>query len=202
MKNKYSYWLFNGAIHRKDRDKIKRIASKSGYSDATIHAGEEGNPMGITEPSPETRKSGISFIDQGYIYQLLCPYINGANESAGWNFDIDWVEPVQIARYSKNEHYTWHRDGGSDAHHSYKEGINVRGKVRKLSLVTKLSDNYTGGELQFSLQGMRAEHERLEVDMEIGDVIVFPSFVFHRSAPVTKGIKYSATMWSLGSPFK
>ncbi len=201
MQTKYSYWLFEGALSSKDRDKIKRTASKSGYSNATIHADGQ-NPSVVKNPDAETRKSGITFIDQEYIYDLLCPYILGANQSAGWNFDLDWFEPVQIARYERDEHYTWHRDGGSDAHHSYKSGGNIIGKVRKLSLVAKLSNSYTGGDLQFSVQGIRADPERLDVDMKIGDVIVFPSFVFHRSAPVTKGIKYSATMWSLGSPFK
>ena len=200
MKTKYSYWLFSDVIPRKDRNKIKRLASECGYSDAEIHTDEYDNVVGPADA--ETRKSGIAFTDKPYIYELLCPYVRGANASAGWDFNIDLFEPVQIARYKKGEHYSWHRDGGSDIHHSYKYRPDINGKVRKLSLVAKLSNDYIGGELEFVLQGLRATHEILKVNMEVGDIIVFPSFVFHRSTPVTKGVKYSATMWCLGPPFK
>jgi PKHD-type hydroxylase len=35
-----------------------------------------------------------------------------------------------------------------------------------------------------------------------GSIIVFPSFVWHRVKPVTKGTRYSLVMWNLGYPFK
>jgi len=33
-------------------------------------------------------------------------------------------------------------------------------------------------------------------------IIVFPSDMEHRVAPVTKGIRYSLVVWFLGPPFK
>ena len=35
-----------------------------------------------------------------------------------------------------------------------------------------------------------------------GSIIVFPSFCWHRVAPVTKGTRYSLVMWNLGRPFR
>ena len=35
MQTKYSYWVFRDAIPEKDRNKVKRIAKKSGYGKAT-----------------------------------------------------------------------------------------------------------------------------------------------------------------------
>ena len=35
-----------------------------------------------------------------------------------------------------------------------------------------------------------------------GSIIVFPSFVWHRVKPVTKGTRYSLVIWNLGYPFK
>ena len=35
-----------------------------------------------------------------------------------------------------------------------------------------------------------------------GSIIVFPSFVWHRVKPVTKGLRYSLVNWNLGWPFK
>ena len=35
-----------------------------------------------------------------------------------------------------------------------------------------------------------------------GSVIVFPSFVWHRVTPVTKGTRYSLVLWTCGQPFR
>jgi len=35
-----------------------------------------------------------------------------------------------------------------------------------------------------------------------GSVIIFPSFVWHRVKPVTKGIRHSLVCWNLGYPFR
>ena len=35
-----------------------------------------------------------------------------------------------------------------------------------------------------------------------GSIIVFPSFVWHRVKPITKGVRYSLVLWHLGYPFK
>ena len=36
---------------------------------------------------------------------------------------------------------------------------------------------------------------------EKGSIVVFPSFVYHRVKPVTKGVRYSLVVWNLGNPF-
>jgi len=35
-----------------------------------------------------------------------------------------------------------------------------------------------------------------------GSIVVFPSDMEHRVAPVTKGIRYSLVVWFVGPPFK
>ena len=35
-----------------------------------------------------------------------------------------------------------------------------------------------------------------------GSLIVFPSDLWHRVKPVTKGVRYSLVIWNLGGPFK
>ena len=68
---------------------------------------------------------------------------------------------------------------------------------------------YEGGELEFDFRNydphMRDEAKHLKQAEEIlpkGSIIVFPSFVWHRVKPVTKGTRYSLVMWNLGYPFK
>jgi len=68
---------------------------------------------------------------------------------------------------------------------------------------------YKGGELEFDLRNydppMRDESKHLIQCKQIlpkGSIIVFPSFMWHRVKPVTKGTRYSLVMWTLGYPFK
>jgi len=35
-----------------------------------------------------------------------------------------------------------------------------------------------------------------------GSIIVFPSFYQHKISPITKGVRNSLVMWTLGKPFK
>jgi len=198
MITKYSYWLFRDVLSEKDRNKIKRIAKKSGYSEATTRDDDL-----ITKPKDHTvRNTDVAFSSNQHLYNIFIPFVNSANEQGGWKYDIDWFEPVQIARYKKNQHYSWHTDGNGDHFSSYPAGADSKGKVRKLSLVACLSNGYVGGDLELSLQREDQENEVLYPKMSVGDVIVFPSYVYHRSASITKGTKYSASMWCLGAPFR
>ena len=79
---------------------------------------------------------------------------------------------------------------------------NFSGNVRKVSLVACLSNGYVGGDLELALQRQDEPNEILYPKMECGDVIVFPSYVYHRSTEITEGTKYSLAMWALGPPFK
>ena len=199
MQTKYSYWLFKNVLSEKDRNKIKRIAKKAGYEKATIMSFEDNI---VKEQDSKVRNTDVSFSSDQFLYDTLCPFVVSANESAGWKYDLDWFEPVQIAKYKKNHHYSWHTDCQCDHFAAYPEGDNIKGKIRKNSLVACLSNGYVGGDLELALQKQEEENEILYPEMNVGDVIVFPSYVYHRSTSITKGIKYSASMWCLGPPFK
>ena len=201
MRTKYFYWHFSSGLSEKEINKIKEIASKSGYLSGVTRKDD----LSENDDDIEYRDSEVSFSEDSRLYDILCPFVFAANESAGWNYDIDWFEKVQIAKYSETPHSAWHNDGGSDIHGSYTDEGGFKGKVRKLSLVSILSDKYIGGDLEFSIQDNDKENvfnEVLKPDLGIGDIIVFPSYVYHRSTQIKKGTKYSATMWCLGFPFK
>jgi len=82
------------------------------------------------------------------------------------------------------------------------------GKIRKLSVTVSLSDNkdYKGGELQFYLNSPKLkEKDKIKICEEVktqGSIVVFPSHLWHRVTPVTKGTRYSLVMWNLGLPWK
>ena len=68
------------------------------------------------------------------------------------------------------------------------------------------SDDYEGGELEFDFRNLDPNQKQVIVPckeiMERGSIVVFPSHLWHRVQPVTKGIRYSLVLWNLGHPFK
>ena len=70
--------------------------------------------------------------------------------------------------------------------------------VRKISMTILLSDpkEFKGGDLEFMTQGNKPPH------LIQGQAVFFASFIRHRVAKVTKGVRRSLVMWFNGPPFK
>ena len=153
----------------------------------------------------QKRNSNIVWLDDNWIYQKIQPIVQQANVEAGWNFDWDWSEKCQFTKYNENQFYDWHCDSFKTPYNQ-PDNISFHNKIRKLSVTCNLSDpkDYEGGELEFDFSNI-SDKNNIKKCTEIlprGSVVVFPSFVWHRVAPVTKGTRYSLVMWNLGYPFK
>jgi PKHD-type hydroxylase len=64
-----------------------------------------------------------------------------------------------------------------------------------------LNDSFEGGQFEFASYS-KGNCTVTPLEMKKGQVIVFPSHMEHRVAPVTKGTRYSLVCWFLGPPFK
>jgi PKHD-type hydroxylase len=154
----------------------------------------------------KTRDSNIAWLNDRWIYKEIQPFINEANQLAGWNFDWDFSESCQFTKYKLNQFYDWHCDAW-DAPYTNKDNKDTFGKIRKLSVTCSLSDpkDYEGGELEFDFRNMEPGKPTVRKCVEIaprGSIVVFPSHVWHRVKPVTKGTRYSLVIWNLGYPFR
>jgi len=152
----------------------------------------------------KVRISDVVWTADQWIYDTIWPWMEQANERAGWKYDIRSAESMQITRYKKGGFYQFHKDGQNDHLSKYDEPDNEfkHGHVRKLSMTVLLNSNYEGGEFQFATYSKeKCKIETPEFN-KTGMIIVFASDVEHRVAPVTKGIRYSLVTWFLGPPFK
>ena len=144
------------------------------------------------------RDSNVIWLDQSWIYRVILPFVHEANKNAGWNFEIDGAEKIQFTKYNKNQFYYWHCDSFPKP--------NKQGKIRKLSVTCSLSDpsEYRGGKLEFDLKNdnLKSNKKECKEILTQGSIVVFPSFVWHRVKPVTKGIRHSLVLWNTGDPFK
>ena len=203
------YWYFQSAIPSKICDDIleygnsleKQIALTGLYGDA-----DRSDPPSEEEIKDiqKKRKSDIVWMSDQWIYNEIHPYIHQANASAGWNFQWDWSESCQFTEYKKGQYYDWHCDS-SETPYDKPEEVNSHGKIRKLSMTLCLTDpeEYEGGDMEFAFHDEDGDKQP-KICEEIrpkGSVIVFPSFVWHRVKPVTRGIRNSLVCWNLGQPY-
>jgi len=152
------------------------------------------------------RDSNVVWLNDYWIYKEIHPYIHEANKLAGWNFDWDFSESCQFTKYKLNQFYDWHCDSWEGPYNDPKD-LNKHNKIRKLSVTCSLSnpEDYKGGELEFDFRNMEPNKPSIRKCAEIsprGSIVVFPSHVWHRVKPVTKGIRYSLVIWNLGYSFK
>jgi len=202
------YWYFKSAVPSRICDDIikyglsksERMARTGGYGDKELTRDQ-------IKDMKRKRNSDLVWMNDRWIYNELQPYVHLANKKAGWNFNWERSESCQFTKYKLNQYYDWHCDSDSKP---YEKG-NDKGMIRKLSMTCQLTDGseYEGGELEFDFRQydphMRDESKHLQKAKEIlpkGSIIVFPSFVWHRVKPVTKGTRYSLVMWSTGYPYK
>ena len=241
------YYYFSGIIPKETCQKILQLGINKIEKEKTLgidtsattfgnhHKQDKLNSIPLTDKSFEelktdseiyVRDSEVTWFNEDWIYKLLRPYLDQANEAAGWKYDYDISEEIQFTKYGLNQFYGWHSDGSSDhigkykrfipgisperkngtPDHGYTDNVNMIGKVRKLSMTVNLSEpgSYEGGNLKFDF-GPHSSNKRFYECTEIrpqGSIIVFPSYVHHQVTPVTKGTRYSLVMWTLGKPFR
>ena len=210
MNLQYYYWWFKSAIPPRICDDIINYGLT--HKDGIAITGKLGHDRDLQKQPlnkkeiknlKKKRDSSIVWMNDRWIYKEIQPYIHQANQSAGWNFNWDYSESCQFTKYKPGQYYDWHCDSWDGV---YKEKGSTQGKIRKLSVTVSLSDkkDYSGGELEFQFRNLdNPKVSRVcEEILPKGSLVVFPSFVWHRVKPVTKGVRYSLVVWNLGYPFK
>ena len=209
MNLKYYYWFWKNVIPRRLCDEIIQYGLKHKQGRATT--GDQGrdrdplkNPLSVKEIKQlkKKRDSAVVWMNDNWIYKEIQPYVHHANVSAGWNFQWKQSESCQFTIYTKGQYYGWHKDSWDE---SYTIPGTLQGKIRKLSMTVSLSDQkeYSGGNLEFDFRAISKNKPWVckEINSK-GSLVVFPSFVWHRVTPVTRGTRYSLVSWHSGAPFK
>ena len=204
MLHNFKYWYFKKAIPERICDLIiqrgKEFEPEVGGTGDNIHAEKQRRgeiPLNI-------RKSYIRWLDDQWIYRQIYPFIHEANKNAKWNYLWDTSEQIQFTEYGPDQYYDWHQDSYLEPYAENHRFESWRGLTRKLSVTVSLSNpgDYQGGVLQFDLSSREVGEKSVDcLDiLDKGSLVVFPSWMWHRVTPVTKGVRYSAVIWCLGKP--
>ena len=140
----------------------------------------------------KTRTSHISWIPFKTMPEMYKDIETMMKKTNGNHFGFDGMqitEQAQYTEYPSGGFYDWHMD--SDVNFVHEP------TVRKISMTCLLSheSEFEGGELQI----VRDENKAKLVQ---GQAIFFASFIRHRVAPVTRGVRKSLVMWFGGPPLK
>jgi PKHD-type hydroxylase len=202
------YYYFKSALTPRFCDEVIKYGNKQ-QEQIALTGGQQKKKDKLNKKDlndlKKKRDSNIVWMNDRWIYKETQPYVATANQAAGWNFNWDWSESCQFTKYKLNQFYDWHCDSWDHPYNSPNDP-NSHGKIRKLSVTCCLSDpkDYEGGELEFQFRN-QDDPTLTRTCTEIlprGSIVVFPSFVWHRIKPVTKGVRYSLVMWNLGYPFR
>ena len=147
MHLKNSYWWFKSALSPEECQKIidmgnAKLAAMEAVGESTEGwtennkqkgaVGEEAiaqNEIPLSEVDTSNAKtyvrdSQVAWLDDQWLYDRIYPFINSANNLAGWNWDFDFSEVFQFTKYnSPGGFYGWHKDGGSDWNEIYRRYI-------------------------------------------------------------------------------
>jgi PKHD-type hydroxylase len=205
------YYFFKEALTPRFCDEIIKYG-KSQQEQLALTGGQtekvnKGKPLEEKDilDLKKKRDSNIVWLSDSWIYKELHPYVHQANRLAGWNFEWSFSEACQFTKYGIKQHYGFHCDSWNSPYDN-PANPDTHGKIRKLSMTCSLSDpsEYEGGQLQFQFRNEddpTTTRNCIEI-LPRGSICVFPSHVWHQVTPVTKGIRYSLVVWSLGYPFK
>ena len=153
-----------------------------------------GNKQGIKGGvlDTQTRTSHISWIPFKKMADMYKDIEQIMKTTNGNHFGFDGMQITEMAQYTEYPEggfYEWHVDNDVNMQHEP--------PVRKISMTCLLSpeDQFDGGDLEIMSPGKR-------IKLEQGHAICFASFLNHRVAPVTRGVRQSLVMWFGGEPFK
>lgn len=167
-------------------DQLIRLVQAHDLADAGLVGGTK---------SAQIRSAKLAWLDDipaaAWVLDAMITCVATANRNT-FNFDLtDFGESPQVARYAAAgaDHFDWHADIGAG----------VWAAKRKLTIVVQLSDptDYEGGTLQ-----LRPDSTITDAPATRGTATIFPSFVLHRVTPVTKGTRWSLTLWAHGPAFR
>jgi PKHD-type hydroxylase len=205
------YYYFQSALTPRFCDELIKYG-KSQQEQIALTGGQtnkinQGKPLDDKDilDLKQKRDSNIAWLNDRWIYKEIQPFIHQANRLANWNFDWDFSESCQFTKYGPGQHYGAHCDSW-ESPYANADNKDTFGKIRKLSVTCSLSDpsEYEGGELEFQFRNQddpTPKKKCVEI-LPRGSICVFPSFVWHEVKPVTKGVRYSLVIWSLGYPFR
>lgn len=126
------------------------------------------------------RKTEVRWVEEKHhreLYAEIGRIVVEHQRVLGVDGPLRFASSMQLATYREGHHFTWHRDVGP-----------ADPVQRLISISVLLSDDFTGGQMEFK----KPESPMLR---KPGDMIMFTSDEMHRVVPVISGTRNSLVAW-------
>tara|TARA_R110000744_G_scaffold142766_1_gene254498 strand:+ start:1536 stop:2111 length:576 start_codon:yes stop_codon:yes gene_type:complete len=182
--------VYDNILPEKVINKLLKICKNIDWDDALI--GEDKEGKGVLDANiRKTKMYLLQDIDNSmtnvHWYNVMFKTFshnlqNYVTNNKIKNIPHKGLDSIQILKYNKTDHYTWHVDAGPNNN-------------RVLSCVYFLNENYEGGELCFKNPDGTGE---FAIPKKKNRMVVWPSsFLYpHTVKPIKSGEKYSIVSWT------
>lgn len=152
---------------------------------------------------PQQRKADVVLLDSPppdllWMWEKFNNLIAHYNDLY-FNFDIYGYNYLQYAKYEPGGKHEFHMDLPMDGKTVQ---YNLLEHLRKMTVILLLGEpgiDFEGGE--FQINHFSEQYPR-NTNLKKGHVIIFPSFLLHRVAPVISGVRESIAVWPVGPKFR
>lgn len=186
------YYRYNSGITKDVANTIRNSFDEGLALDSTVYS--SSSKSNKEEKSPIRNSKNFWIPNTHWISGMMFHFVNVANQ-INFNFDLEmWCGDIQYTIYEgSNTYYDWHSDFSPDFNKDF---------VRKLSISLMLSssEEYDGGELELDMG--KGGNENAKFKLNVGDLVVFPSNMWHKVNPITSGKRVCLVGWFGGPPFK
>ena len=155
------------------------------------------------------RDSKVSWLNDQWLYDTILPYVDKANQYAGWRYNYDYCESFQFTVYEPDGFYNWHRDGGSDHYAKYKRYIEGISPPRPSNRKDRLPPGYVkNNQLFFGDSAIASSDSTVTIinDGQLGndfnlngnDITGSGNILITGSIEVTSSVDYSGNIIAYG----
>jgi len=147
----------------------------------------------IKDIHPERKNLDVLSVETNSLRPTIDKFFDYTKKLNRRMFGLDLWDDLPLAMnvniYNKNQEYPYHRDKNTAGESS---------DVKLTAILNISQESYTGG--QFSLF-LGEEKTIPEID-EVGTMLIFPSYLYHRVSPVTQGQRITISAWLEGPNWK
>jgi PKHD-type hydroxylase len=152
---------------------------------------------------PEQRRANIVLTNQPdekteWLWQKFNNLIAHYNDRY-FNFDLYGFNYLQYAKYDVGDKHEFHMDLPLDGKHIDTLLLQHLRKITVVLLLNEPGVDFEGGDFQIN---HFSEQYPWSTNLKKGSVLLFPSFLLHRVAPILSGNRQSITIWAVGPKFK
>lgn len=180
-------YFYNHVFSKDECETILALKETHPTSESRVVGTTPGGVLDTTIRNSRSTYLNLNDPEKYWIAQRLGPLVKTTND-AYFKFKVAAFSGSQIIEYNPDSFYDWHIDVGVGPTAS-----------RKLSVVVFLAPDsaYEGGRLEIQ-SGNRIPEQ---VPQGQGTLVIFPSYLLHRVAPVTTGVRNTLVTWLHGPCF-